>query len=492
MRRNVRLIHTLAAFAVLASPALVEAQAMSSAEPFKVGTFGIDGARTVGLVLRDALIVDIAAANRALEMNPDYATVAMPDDMLELIGQYEYGLRYRLYDIVNHLVEGNMLTGNARPAYVHDVADVDIQAPIQYPSKIMNAAVNFYTHACEGCTEEQLRQRTLERQQNRGVPYLFLKPTRGAVIGDGEDIIMPFGRDEIEYEVELAIVFGRTGKYVSAARAYDYVFGYMAAMDVSDRGGRPPGGYGSGSDWFVGKGHDTFAPHGPWIVPKEFYGDPMQELLQQTIVDGIARELHDAVSQTLFSAKIIAESLPALLEKDSNAVRAGLNDLMRLTLAATSEMRVLLMELRPNTLTHTDLGKLLTYLVDGAKGRTLASINLQTKGQEPNLPFNVKINLYRIAQEALNNIIKHAQAEHVTMILTCDSESSDTSPTSALLIVLQVRDDGCGFLPDQVTAEHMGLRIMRERAAESNISLEIKTAVNQGTIVEAAWGAIPL
>lgn len=206
----------------------------------------------------------------------------------------------------------------------------------------------------------------------------------------------------------------------------------------------------------------------------------------------IARELHDAVSQTLFSAKIIAESLPALLEKDSNAVRAGLNDLMRLTLAATSEMRVLLMELRPNTLTHTDLGKLLTYLVDGAKGRTLASINLQTKGQEPNLPFNVKINLYRIAQEALNNIIKHAQAEHVTMILTCDSESSDPSPTSALLIVLQVRDDGCGFLPDQVTAEHMGLRIMRERAAESNISLEIKTAVNQGTIVEAAWGAVPL
>lgn len=204
----------------------------------------------------------------------------------------------------------------------------------------------------------------------------------------------------------------------------------------------------------------------------------------------IARELHDAVSQTLFSAKIVAESLPVLLEKDTNAVRAGLVDLIRLTQAASAEMRSLLMELRPNTLTHTDLNILLTYLVNGAGGRTTASINLQTKGQEPILPFNVKINLYRIAQEALNNIIKHAQAKHVTLILTCDRESPDTSPNSALLVVLQVRDDGCGFLPDRVTDEHMGLRIMRERAAEANISLEIKTAVNQGTIVEAAWGAI--
>jgi len=57
-------------------------------------------------------------------------------------------------------------------------------------------------------------------------------------------------------------------------------------IDVSDRGGRPPGGFGSGSDWLVGKGHDTFAPMGPWIVPKEFYGDPMTRLRQTLTVDG--------------------------------------------------------------------------------------------------------------------------------------------------------------------------------------------------------------
>ncbi len=274
---------------LLALPAGVLAQPdIEPAEPFKVGTFVVGNEQFAGLVMRDdSLIVDLAEANQALELMPEYPDVDMPDDVLGLIEGYEYGLKYRVYEIVNALVASGQLSGSDQPDYIHAVADVDIRAPIQYPSKIMNAAVNFYTHACEGCTAEELAERTVQRQENRGVPYLFLKPARGAVIGDGEEVIMPFGRDEIEYEVEMAIVFGRTGKYVSSARAYDHVFGYMVAMDISDRGGRPPGGFSSGQDWFVGKGHDTFAPHGPWIVPKEFYGDPMERLHQITVVDGV-------------------------------------------------------------------------------------------------------------------------------------------------------------------------------------------------------------
>lgn len=286
-----RALFTLTLFAVLAvstGKREVYAQAMESMEPFKVGTFAINDVPTVGLVLRDdQLIVELAAANRAMELSPQYSTISMPHDMLGLIEQYEYGLKYRIYEIVNWLGAENLLSGGSRPAYVHAVESVDIMAPIQYPSKLMNAAVNFYTHACEGCNDDEFAARLRQRQENRGVPYLFLKPTRGAIIGDGEDIIMPYGRDEIEWEVEMAIVFGRTGKYISASRAYDHVFGYMVAMDISDRGGRPPGGFGSGSDWFVGKGHDTFAPHGPWIVPKEFYGDPMERLHQTLVIDGV-------------------------------------------------------------------------------------------------------------------------------------------------------------------------------------------------------------
>jgi len=270
------------------APVNVSAQAMESVEPFKVGTFAINDIPTVGLVVRDdQLVIDLAAANHAMELMPQYSKLSMPENMLGLIEQYEYGLKYRIYEVVNWLVEDNQLSSGTQPSYVHSVSSVDIMAPIQYPSKIMNAAVNFYTHACEGCNDDQLAARTRERQENRGVPYLFLKPTRGVVIGDGDDIIMPYGRDRIEWEVEMAIVFGRTGKYISSSRAYDHVFGYMVAMDISDRGGRPPGGFGSGSDWFVGKGHDTFAPQGPWIVPKEFYGDPMERLHQTLVIGGV-------------------------------------------------------------------------------------------------------------------------------------------------------------------------------------------------------------
>ena len=285
-----RKIYVLAAAMALLIPAAVLAQGptgIEPIEPFKVGTFNIHGVPHVGIVLRDSLVIDIEVANMALEANPEYPKIPMPEDMLELIGRYEYGLKYRLYELVNDAVENNRLSGNSRADYVYDVSELRIRPPIMYPGKMMNAAVNFYTHACEGCTAEQLAARTRERQEQRGVPYLFLKPARGAVIGSGDDVVMPYGRDMIEWEVELAIVMGQTGKYISAGRAYDHVFGYMVAMDISDRGGRPPGGNGTTSDWFVGKGHDTFAPQGPWIVPKEFYGDPMEQLHQTLVIDGV-------------------------------------------------------------------------------------------------------------------------------------------------------------------------------------------------------------
>ena len=322
IRRNLVSLTLSAALALFASAGSVYAQDAESVEPFKVGTFAIDDVPTVGLVMRDdQLIVELTAANRAMELLPQYASMLMPADMLGLIEQYEYGLKYRIYEVVNWLNEEGLLESGNQPDYIHPVADVDIMAPIQYPSKVMNAAVNFYTHACEGCSAEQLAQRTRERQENRGVPYLFLKPTRGAIVGDGEDIIMPFGRDEIEYEVEMAIVFGKAGKYISANRAYDHVFGYMVAMDVSDRGGRPPGGYGVRSDWFVGKGHDTFAPHGPWIVPKEFYGDPMERLHQITVIDGVTVQEAQAGD--------MIHNIPELIEYASSLITVFPGDVMQ-------------------------------------------------------------------------------------------------------------------------------------------------------------------
>lgn len=252
------------------------------AEPFKVGTFEIDGAATVGLVLRDSLIVEIDRANAELERNARFPAVPMPANMIELIERYDYGVKRRLYEIVNDLVANERLGNRDRPDYVHDVADVGFLPPIMYPGKILNAAVNFFSHVEETGTEEERREARRQRLENRGVPYLFLKPSRGAVIGNGEPIVIPYGRDRTDWEVELGAVIGSTGKYVSANDAEKHVFGYMVTLDISDRGGRPPGGAPFTTDWLVGKGHDTFAPQGPWIVPKEFYGNPM-EILRQTL-----------------------------------------------------------------------------------------------------------------------------------------------------------------------------------------------------------------
>lgn len=275
--------------AILVSPALVFAQggsATTSAEPFKLGTFEINGSPHVGIVLRDSLIVDLNPANAALETDLAYPNIPMPADMLGLIGRYEYGLKLRLYEIVNDLVDGGRLAADARPEFVYELDEVRTLAPILYPGKILNAAVNFYTHVNETGTPEERAEARHQRVVNRGVPYLFLKPSRGAVIGTGESIVLPHGRTRIDWEVELATVIGRTAKYVSADDASAHIFGYMVSMDISDRGGRPPGGNPLRSDWFVGKGHDTFAPMGPWIVPKEFYGDPMENLRQTLSVDG--------------------------------------------------------------------------------------------------------------------------------------------------------------------------------------------------------------
>ena len=258
----------------------------TSAEPFKVGTFEIGGKPEIGVVLRDDLIIHLAKANRALEKNQMYPPMAMPDNMIELIERYEYGLKYRLYEIVTDLVQNVPLSGPERPGHVYDRESLRTLPPIIYPGKILNAAVNFYSHVDESGTDDERAEARRQRRENRGVPYLFIKPSRGAVIGADDTIVIPHGRNRTDWEVELCAVIGRPARYVSADDAQAYVFGYTITMDISDRGGRPPGGNPLRSDWFVGKGHDTFAPMGPWIVPKEFYGDPMEKLRQTLTVDG--------------------------------------------------------------------------------------------------------------------------------------------------------------------------------------------------------------
>ena len=123
----------------------------------------------------------------------------------------------------------------------------------------------------------------------------------------------------------------------------------------------------------------------------------------------LARELHDAVTQTLFSASLLAEVLPATWETDQTKGRELLGELRQLSRGALAEMRTLLLELRPSVLADSDLGDLLRQLAEAVTGRTGMLVQVIVE-IETELPVDVRIALYRIAQEALNNIVKHARA----------------------------------------------------------------------------------
>ena len=106
-------------------------------------------------------------------------------------------MKYRLYEIVNDLVANNRLAAS-RPEFVHDLKAVRTLPPIMYPGKILNAAVNFYSHVNEAGTPEEQAAARRQRREQRGVPYLFLKPGRGAVVGNGDNVVIPHGRDRID------------------------------------------------------------------------------------------------------------------------------------------------------------------------------------------------------------------------------------------------------------------------------------------------------
>lgn len=190
----------------------------------------------------------------------------------------------------------------------------------------------------------------------------------------------------------------------------------------------------------------------------------------------IARELHDAVSQTLFSATILSEVLPRLWERDEQMGRARLEELRELTRGALAEMRTLLHELRPSALVQTSIEDLLRQLTEAliARGRVPIALNIEG---EFDLPPDVKIALYRIAQEALNNVIKHARASRAAVSLYGNSQS----------LLLTILDDGRGFDPDAVTGEHLGLDIMQERTEAIRATLAIRSEPGAGTEVSVQW-----
>jgi PAS domain S-box-containing protein len=191
----------------------------------------------------------------------------------------------------------------------------------------------------------------------------------------------------------------------------------------------------------------------------------------------LAQNLHDAVNQSLFSAGLIADVLPRLWDRDQDEARKSLDDLRRLTRAAQAEMRALLAELRPSALTDTDLGDLLHLLGNALSGRINIPVTV-TVAKEVVLPAEIQVAFYRICQEALTNIAKHAKASRVEIELMNEGSA----------IELHIRDDGLGFDLEQKTlVGHYGLSMMRERAEAAGTQLTIISQPGHGTELVMHW-----
>jgi PAS domain S-box-containing protein len=216
------------------------------------------------------------------------------------------------------------------------------------------------------------------------------------------------------------------------------------------------------------------------MINAELYKDA-QKLGVLEERQNLARNLHDAINQSLFSAGLIAEVLPRLWEREPEEARRSLEDLRRLTRGALAEMRSLLVELRPSAITDTELGDLLQLLGNAFTGRTNIPVLVTVTG-DGTLPAETQVVLYRICQEALNNIAKHAKASQVKIDVLQDSR----------MFELHIWDNGRGFdTSDQPLPGHYGLSMMRERAETVGATLTVASQVGEGTEIAIRWSPNP-
>jgi PAS domain S-box-containing protein len=189
----------------------------------------------------------------------------------------------------------------------------------------------------------------------------------------------------------------------------------------------------------------------------------------------LARELHDSVSQTLYGIGLGARTARRLLDRDPAAAAQPLDYVLGLAGAGLAEMKALLFELRPESLEAEGLSGAIRKQVAALESRHGLTVKLDLSETVEALPTGLKHTLYRVTQEALHNILKHAQARQVSVSLGIAGGRAR----------LRIRDDGVGFATDKDYPGHLGLRSMRERVAQLGGRLEISSSPGKGTDVRA-------
>jgi PAS domain S-box-containing protein len=201
-----------------------------------------------------------------------------------------------------------------------------------------------------------------------------------------------------------------------------------------------------------------------------------EERIAQQERNRLARELHDSVTQALFAATMKAEALTLAGDSLSPRDLRAVEDVWRLTRGALAQMRTMLLELRGERLEEVPIHQLLRQLTEAAESRSSVNVLLTIRGDAP-LPPEPHVAVYRVVQEALTNVTRHARASTAWVDLDLGAAS----------VHLLVGDDGCGFDPSAVEAGHVGLKSMRERAAQVEAELDIVTQPGRGTVVTLDW-----
>lgn len=206
------------------------------------------------------------------------------------------------------------------------------------------------------------------------------------------------------------------------------------------------------------------------------YAAQVEELAAAQERNRLARELHDSVTQTIFSMTLTAQSARILLERDPSRVAAQLDRLQDLAQSALTEMRSLIQQLRPKSLAEEGLVAALRRHAAERQAQDGLTVEVEVKGAR-RLPAALEETLFRVAQEALNNIVKHAGTSQAWLRLAVDD-----SP-----VCLEIEDRGTGFDLALVGSApgHMGLAGMAERVKAQGGSLEIQSAPGRGTIIRA-------
>jgi signal transduction histidine kinase len=191
----------------------------------------------------------------------------------------------------------------------------------------------------------------------------------------------------------------------------------------------------------------------------------------------LARELHDSVTQALYGVTMFAEAAARLLNAGNIALATDhLSELRSTAQEALQEMRLLLFELRPPVLEEEGLVAALQIRLEAVERRSGLATELIIEGDEElSLLPKIEDGLYRIAQEALNNALKHAQARRITICLNLDPQK----------VILEIADDGHGFDPATIRDRAgLGLRGMEERVAQLGACLKIDSQPGQGTKIK--------